>query len=491
MRDVTRRVFLSTALAGLGSAAWAANPPATSLIPVPRPAGVGPVDLSRPQPPRDILAEIGLPGKTSFVVADARSGEILDSGNPHLRLPPASVAKMVTAQYALETFGPDHTFKTQIWTTAPIVNGRVDGDVLLVGGGDPLLDTDELAGLADRFLALGVKEVTGRFLVHGGVLPELYQIDPEQPKHVSYNPSVGGLALNFNRVYFEWKHADGGLLVRMDARGQSHQPLIPTIQMAVVDRPGPVFDFKMSGVSENWTVAKGALRKDGAQWLPVRNPTIYVGQAMHGILAEKGLRLPAPVQISGQAPGSPVAQIESLPLIRIIRSMLYFSTNVVAEMLGLSATIARGGAPKSLKDSGAAMSRWMQTEMGAGAPRFVDHSGLGDATRVTTGDLVKALLHIGPDSAVAGVMRRKGMPKAGEGIGVVAKTGTLNFVSGLAGFADIGERDLAFAIIAADLPHRNTIPLAERERPRGAKGWSNRARHQENELIIHWRRMFG
>ena len=77
----------------------------------------------------------------SFVVADTQTGEILESHNPLRSLPPASVIKTITGFYALETLGPDFTFETKLITTGPIIDGVLDGDLILIGGGDPTLDT--------------------------------------------------------------------------------------------------------------------------------------------------------------------------------------------------------------------------------------------------------------------------------------------------------------------------------------------------------------
>ncbi len=44
-----------------------------------------------------------------------------------------------------------------------------------------------------------------------------------------YNPAVSGLNLNFNRVYFEWKRAQGGYQLGMDARGAKERPRAYTV----------------------------------------------------------------------------------------------------------------------------------------------------------------------------------------------------------------------------------------------------------------------
>ncbi|MCP6237338.1 D-alanyl-D-alanine carboxypeptidase, partial [Klebsiella pneumoniae] len=79
---------------------------------------------------------------------DVDDGTLVWAHDPQRLLPPASVAKALTALYALETLGEDHRFETRLLATAPVVAGRIDGDLILAGGGDPELSTDRLAELA-------------------------------------------------------------------------------------------------------------------------------------------------------------------------------------------------------------------------------------------------------------------------------------------------------------------------------------------------------
>jgi D-alanyl-D-alanine carboxypeptidase/D-alanyl-D-alanine-endopeptidase (penicillin-binding protein 4) len=72
-------------------------------------------------------------------------------------------------------------------------------------------------------------------------------------------------------------------------------------------------------------------------------------------------------------------------------------------------------------------------------------------------------------------------------IKVASKTGTLNFVSGLAGYADLPDgRELVFAIFIADLPRRASLSKEERERPPGASSYNTRAKTLQQALIEHW-----
>lgn len=128
--------------------------------------------------------------------------------------------KALTAAYALDRLGAAHRFETRVLATGPVVGGVVQGDLLLVGSGDPVLDSDMLGDLAARLAAQGIRGVRGRYLAWGGALPALEQIDAEQPEFVGYNPALAGLNLNFNRVNFEWARAAQGWKLTMDARAE-------------------------------------------------------------------------------------------------------------------------------------------------------------------------------------------------------------------------------------------------------------------------------
>ena len=475
-----RRFFLGGAMGSVALPACA-NAPERSARPAAKPDDA----LQRSAPAADrMVAEAGLGGRIGFAVADARTGEVLETHNPLRPLPPASVAKVVTALYALEALGPGHRFETRLLATGPIANGRLDGDLVLVGGGDPSLDTDGLHDLAMQAREAGLRELSGRLLVDGRALPAVERIDRTQPEHVGYNPSVGGLNLNFNRVHFSWRRDGSGYRTAMDARTARFRPEVTTARMRVADRSVPVYTYSREGEVDAWTVARRQLGSEGARWLPVRNPDLYAGDVLRTMLRANGVV--APEARRGAAAGQVIGRVRGAPLDRLARAMLRFSTNITAEALGLAATTRRAGRPRSLGASADAMSAWMVGRTGARRPDFDDHSGLNGSTRITAGDMLRLLTADGAMARLSPILREitlEGPPRQA----VRAKTGTLNFVSGLAGyFAARSGRPLAFATFTGDTDRRDALSLGERERPDGGRGWSRRSRRLQYDLIQRW-----
>ena len=493
-RSLTRRDFLGSGLALLVAGPAAAGAPTASWRPVLRGE-----DLYKQTVPgaEALVAKAKLPGKVSFAVADAFSGEFLEGAEEEVAAPPASVAKALTALYALDALGPAHRFETRILATGGVVNGEVQGDLILAGGGDPTLDTDGLAQLAADLKAAGVHGVRGAFHVHEGDFPAQVQIDPDQPDHVGYNPAVSGMALNYNRVHFEWRRENGDFTVTMDARTERYRPDVSVAVMRIEDRAAPVYTYADRGGRDHWTVAKGALGKGGARWLPVRKPALYAGEVFATLAGAHGIRLKQPEVIAALPEAELLAFFRSGDLLGILRDMLKHSTNLTAELVGLAATARRVGPVGSLRQSAAQMNRWAQLTLGMRGPALVDHSGLSDLSRLSARDMVTALVRA-HDGLLRGILKEialrdaKGRPDKAHALQVHAKTGTLNFVSGLAGYVTAGEnRVLAFAIFCADVPHRATIPKAARERPPGAQGWNRRAKTLQQGLIERWGALWG
>lgn len=489
---LSRRLFIAGLGAALSTPALVtkglAKAPESSLRPVLRGADFHKKAVA---PAQDLIAKARLGGRVSFAVADTRTGLMLEQSNGRIGLPPASVAKAMTVAYALHHLGPGHHFTTQVLATGPVVDGVLQGDLVLVGGGDPTLDTESLGDLAIALKATGLSQVRGRFLVWGGALPFVPQIDSSQPAQVGYNPSVSGLNLNFNRVHFEWRRQGADWDITMQARSLNYRPPVRVAQMNIVTRDMPVFTYSDLKGRDQWTVARGTLGRDGARWLPVRKPELYCGEVFQVLMAGQGLRLGAPEVIATRPAGQVLAMHRSAPLRIILRDMLRYSTNLTAEVVGLAATTKSTGKPADLRASARVMSAWSAARFGLKQVAFVDHSGLGDASRISASDMARALVQLHGQSGLKALLRDIPL-RDGSDFKVRAKTGTLNFVSGLAGYVDAPDgSELAFAVFAADTPRRDALTRAERERPRGAKGWNTQARALQLDLLARWSVLYG
>lgn len=478
-----RRGVLGGLLAGLAMPLWAETPAR-----VPRPP-------RRPAPGEDrtsrqLVEGAKLTGALAYIVADRATGRVLASKDDDVPLPPASVAKAVTALYALDALGPDHRFVTRVMRVGEVIGGRLEGDLYLVGGGDPTLDTDSLGDLVAALAATGLKEITGRFIACDGALPQRFQIAADQPAFLGYNPAISGLNLNFNRVNLAWARAGDDWRLSFDARGERFVPLVRIATAELVARERPRFTYESGERQDHWTVARSALVEDGSRWLPVRHPGLYAAEVFATLAEAHGLRLPA-AELQPRPPAEAVAVVahESPVLTEVLRSMLRYSTNLTAEAVGLTASAAG-----SLEGSAAAMTDWARRHFGLMA-EFHDHSGLGSSSRITAAELAQVMRRapeVRNGALLPGILRNMGLTDSegnevkGSPIRIAAKSGTLNFVSNLAGYITGGQRDLVFAIIAADPERRAAVPMEAREEPEGGRGWTRRARRLQQGLIRRW-----
>ena len=92
---------------------------------------------------------------------DLRSNMLIGRHNEKLRLPIASVTKMVTAAYYLNNNYKLEQFKTELFLDGVIEGQILRGDLYLKGHGDPTLRTDDLSLFIDSVKKLGITKVEG------------------------------------------------------------------------------------------------------------------------------------------------------------------------------------------------------------------------------------------------------------------------------------------------------------------------------------------
>lgn len=105
-----------------------------------------------------------------IAVVSLDSGRTLYARHADQLLQPASTVKLFTAAVSLSTLGPDYRIPTRLLASGRIMNGRLNGSLILYGMGDPTLGTEGSADWADQ-LASQVAARDVRF-VHGDLIAD-------------------------------------------------------------------------------------------------------------------------------------------------------------------------------------------------------------------------------------------------------------------------------------------------------------------------------
>lgn len=146
------------------------------------------------------------PGSTAVIVQDLRTGETLVSHNADRPLLPASIMKTVTIAGLLQEQGPDERFHTMVFADGPIEGDAIEGDLLIVGGGDPTLGANcapESADIAEEIIAAlrhkGISAINGNLRID----TSLYEGPACPPSWAAGDLNeaygTGSHALNFRR----------------------------------------------------------------------------------------------------------------------------------------------------------------------------------------------------------------------------------------------------------------------------------------------------
>lgn len=329
-----------------------------------------------------------------------------------MALVPASTVKILTGAAAIDEFGSDHTFETKVVGSKPN-NGQIDGAIALVGGGDPLLmsaayaesidnSTDvhtPLEALADRVVQSGVRSVSGGVVVDDSLFDSQRAVTDWQPGYIS-------------------------------------QAQVGSIGAAVVDQ--------------------GITTDDGRR--VVDDPRSHAASVLASMLRARGVQVGAPPPGAGSKVGSDtLATIESRSLGDIVGQMLTESDNTTAEMLLKNLSAQTSDEPGSTRDGTARVLDYLRgLGVDTSGLAITDGSGLARSNRVTCSALQAVLGSSGLDSPVGNGLARAGQSgtldtrmngSIAEGR-VQAKTGTLDQVSALAGWArPDGHPPVAFSIV--------------------------------------------
>lgn len=442
----------------------------------------------------DILpdgAEIG------YIVVDLERGTPIAQHRADRDQIPASSAKLATAVAALQLLGPDHRFLTELQATGHIEDGVLKGDLILKGGGDPVLDIPDLLSLIDDLARLSIRRVDGDFLIDDTLLPRFTEIEATQPTEASYNPGVSALSVAFNRVNLRWKKNKKALAVETMPRLAE-----ASFEGAARDRlpPGGIQLKQFEDGKATWQLADRGARRSKRS-LPVKDAGLHAGRVFADLASLYGIDLPTPKRVTKSTSGSLLAVHESRPLRELVRDMLWYSNNLVAELIGLSAA-------KTLQPELASLDNSADIVLSELKRQFSDvswdnallrnHSGLSSETRLTPEQLA-AILRYGwrdgmlssllPGSGWSGTLARR-FNGPDQALRIWAKTGSINYVTTLGGYLlSPSHSPAAFVMMISDEKARaayDAQPRRSRDSEKRAQAWKEKADKAMNHIINDW-----
>jgi serine-type D-Ala-D-Ala carboxypeptidase/endopeptidase (penicillin-binding protein 4) len=426
-------------------------------------------------------------GEWGILIVDAESGETLYEQNADKYFVPASNMKLFTTALALAKLGPEYRFRTTLETRGTISSdGVLNGDVALVGRGDPNLSNRKfpyelkeefdgpqekaLVELADALVAKGVKEIFGDVIGDDSYFPrERYPNGWEIDDMVwEYGAAVSAIVVDDNTVALT--------LTAGEQPGNPVQaavtPATPdfTVENEVSTSAADVkSDLTLTREpGANLVVVKGTLPAKSTPRklvLAIGEPAQHAAVLLKRMLEERGIRVGGVARaqhVRTESSGEPIVLAEhlSVPLGDAVKLINKISQNLHTEML--LRTAARQGGPWATTEDMLKVPADFYATAGI-APGDViqtDASGLSRHDLVTPRAIVTLLGFaqkqpwFGPYYAslpVAGQDgtledRMKNTPAAGR---IHAKTGSVEHVRTLSGFAETpGGRRLIFSFLS-------------------------------------------
>ncbi|HID46635.1 MAG TPA: peptidase S13 [Chromatiaceae bacterium] len=320
------------------------------------------------------------------------SGKVLVAHNPDTGRIPASTLKILTAWLAIRHWGLDHHFSTDFYLD--------DQQTLWVKGyGDPMLVSEEIETIAGRLRQTGLHSVNG-IRVDSSYFADRLNVDGRSQSNNPYDAPVAALAANFNTLY-----------IRKTANGlSSAEPQTPLT-----------------------AVARRVAKKlnNGKQRVNIKNARLsarYFGELLRAKLRTQGIVVNG--DISNQAVPDHLAPYyhhrNTRSLGDVLRAMLRYSTNFIANQLFLMLGAEANGAPADLSKAQAYALKQIEADFRWTHFSMVEGSGLSRANRISARQMTELLERFRPYKAL--------LPSAEPGI--LAKTGTLTGISCYAGYIE-------------------------------------------------------
>ena len=386
----------------------------------------------------------------------------------------ASNTKLLTTAAALAELGPDYRFETRFQLRGAVVGGVLQGDVAVVGAGDPNLsgrfhDGDSFAPFrpwARELAARGVRRVEGDLYLVNGLFEEP-RVHPDWPRDqltAWYEAPVDALSFNDNCVLVRVRPAGKtGSLARAEVVPAMGHFRFRNTARTVTGRSGHLVVTR-EAASDTLIVSGSIGERAGPVdvWVAVYDPPSYFAAALRAAFAEEGVELPtrfryehAPLDGAWEIVGTHQSSLSPTLAVTNKRSQNFYAESL-AKLLGFK----KSGTGSWEKATDAISGFLVDLGLPATEFRVADGSGLSRGNvaspRAVTQLLAKMYFHpYGreflqslPYSGEEGLSWRRRLATAPYRGNVFAKTGTLNGVSTLSGYAKAQSgRVYAFSIL--------------------------------------------
>ena len=376
-------LFLGGALAtSLLLVGCATAPPPPVAVP-PLEAGRSSFDIDR------AIAEWPFDHAVWGIRVEEGDGTVLVDRNASKLMMPASNRKLFAAAVVLECLGPDSRIGTELWTSGPSASGRLDGDLVVKGDGDPSFGgrfyEDKLSVFAPFLRVLrarGIEEV------HGDIVADVSRYDRQTVPGgwkvgevgAEYAAPVDALAFNENLIGVDLDDPDCGI-----PHVAAHPDFVPITAHVVC---GSIGEPEARSTPDNHVVVEGIVKpSDAKHWgdvIAVSDPALFTAQALRAYLVENGIRVTgiARTSIEPRPWSERIGEIESPFLFQIVSRLLKNSQNLYAEMLFKK--VSPAGEPASYVAAREVERRFLTREVGIDGSEFTFADGCG----LTTDDLV-------------------------------------------------------------------------------------------------------
>ena len=411
----------------------------------------------------------------SMYVADAGSGITVLDLNSGKNVTPASVLKLITSATALELLGPDYTFKTQFGYTGKLTKrGRLDGNIIIKGGGDPALASPEFTAFYGDFpekwigeiKKAGIKKINGRVITDDSY----YDYMPIPSKWLwedagnYYGAGVYGASVFDNTYDIHFKTSSDGTkpVITGIIPEECNFNLTNRLVASGTTDQGYVFAAPYS--KEGWLAGSIPVNSDDfVLSASIPDPPMLISALIDKKLRLSGIKIegsPSTVRLENQSPVSdfvPISDYVSPHLSEIIEVLNHKSVNLYAENLvkelgkkfeGSGSTAAGIEVINSFADSS-----------GVRGMMIVDGSGLSRANSMNAKGLAAILLHMKNQGRYFNYYFNS-FPQAGEGTlknwfrdevfsdRLKAKSGSMTGVRSYAGyFTTKSGREMVFAFM--------------------------------------------